>query len=106
MCHADVIAGLTSALTVGAISADVVAVEARKQADTRMRAGSLTPTIDSIERVTSLTQRRLADPAAVIAGLPPDSRPLPSVAGYDQLLTRRRAPIPAHDSSTTKGNVS
>ena len=25
--------------------------------------------------------------AAVIAGLPPDTRPLPSVAAYDQLLT-------------------
>ncbi len=31
--------------------------------------------------------RWLLDPAAVIAGLPPDTRPLPSVAAYDQLLT-------------------
>ena len=37
-------------------------------------------------RVVSLTQRRLADPAAVIAGLPADRRPAPSVAGYDVLL--------------------
>ena len=29
--------------------------------------------------MVSLTQRRLADPAAVIAGLPPDRRPLPTV---------------------------
>jgi hypothetical protein len=40
-------------------------------------------------RVVSLTRRRLADPAAVIAGLPPDKRPQPTVAGYDQLLKRR-----------------
>lgn len=37
----------------------------------------------------SLTQRRLADPAAVIAGLPQDTRPLPSVTGYDELLPKR-----------------
>jgi hypothetical protein len=31
----------------------------------------------------------LTDPEAVIAGLPPDSRALASVAEYDELLTRR-----------------
>ena len=45
------------------------------------------------KRVVSLTQRRLTDPAAVIAGLPPDTRPLPSLAAYDELLPRRR-PVP------------
>lgn len=42
----------------------------------------------NVHRVVSLTQYRLADPGAVIAGLPADTRPLPSVAAYDQLLTR------------------
>ncbi|WP_256371456.1 hypothetical protein [Pseudarthrobacter sp. NIBRBAC000502771] len=28
------------------------------------------------------------DPAAVIAGLPPDSQPLPSVLAYDELLAK------------------
>jgi hypothetical protein len=42
------------------------------------------------QRVISLTERRLGDPAAVIAGLPADTRPLPTVAAYDELLTRRR----------------
>jgi hypothetical protein len=41
--------------------------------------------------VVSLTERRLADPAAVIAGLPPDTRPLPTVTAYDELLTRRKS---------------
>jgi hypothetical protein len=41
--------------------------------------------------VISLTERRLGDPAAVIAGLPADTRPLPTVAAYDELLTRRTA---------------
>ena len=53
--------------------------------------------------MVSLTERRLADPTAVIAGLPPDARPLPSVDRYDELLTRRPTP-PAADVS--KGNVS
>ena len=39
----------------------------------------------------SLTERRLTDPAAVIAGLPPDTRAVPSLAGYDELLIRRAA---------------
>lgn len=37
----------------------------------------------------SLTERLLLDPAAVIAGLPPDTRPLPSMEKYQQLLGRR-----------------
>lgn len=107
MAHADVIGGLRAAVTVGAISADVVAVEARKHAQDNSQGPRVEAEFSaSGERVTSLTQRRLADPAAVIAGLPPDSRPLPSVAGYDQLLTRRRTPVPTIDSTATKGNVS
>ena len=54
--------------------------------------------------MVSLTERRLSDPTAVIAGLPPDSRPLPSVDRYDELLTRRKTAPPAADLS--KGNVS
>ena len=86
----DVVAGIRAALTVGAVSADVVAVEARLHAggsgsDRHPVAHDRGPE----QRVVSLTQRRLADPAAVIAGLPPDRRPLPNLAQYDQLLTRR-----------------
>jgi transposase len=92
----DVTAGITAALTVGAVSADVVAVEARRAATDREAARCHAPDHQPSgarkehdgkrQRVVSLTQRRLADPAAVIAGLPPDRRPLSSVAGYDQLL--------------------
>ena len=93
---ADVIAGIRAALTVGAVTADVVAVETRRHA----AAGGATPDrhpADHVldgeqgdrrsQRVVSLTMRRLLDPVVVIAGLPPDTRPLPSVAAYDQLLT-------------------
>ncbi|KQM82398.1 IS21 family transposase [Agromyces sp. Leaf222] len=94
-----VIAGLQAALRVGAVTADVVAVEARRHA-----AGGSESNRDLVahgseheqhdgqssrSRVVSITQRRLADPAAVIAGLPPDTRPMPSTAKYDELLTRR-----------------
>ncbi|MFD1242940.1 IS21 family transposase, partial [Arthrobacter ulcerisalmonis] len=96
MDAADVVAGITAALQVGAVSADVVAVEARRVATERITPGWVRPDCDPgakeevVEhRIVSLTQRRLADPAAVIAGLPPDQRPLPTVAGYDQLLNKR-----------------
>ena len=94
LAHADVIAGLAAATTVGAVRADVVAVEARRVADTRPHAQPDTgasPSPAAASRVVSLTERRLTDPAAVIAGLPPDRRPLPTVDRYDELLTRRAA---------------
>lgn len=98
-----------AAISVGASSSDVVAVEARKH----QHGATQTENPDargevSAQRVISLTERRLADPAAVIAGLPPDTRPVPSVAAYDELLTRRR-PNPtaaAADTVKKKGNVS
>ena len=96
MDASDVIAGIAAALSVGAVSADVVAVVARRVAAERCAPGWAQPDCASdakeeiVEhRIVSLTQRRLADPAAVIAGLPPDTRPVPTVAGYDQLLAKR-----------------
>ncbi len=96
----DVIAGIHAALSVGAVSADVVAVEARLHAaggglESDRHAGNHANTVDY--RVVSLTQRRLADPATVIAGLPPDTRPLPDVAAYDELLQRRPPTPPPGD---------
>lgn len=89
---ADVIAGITIALHAGATSADVVAMEARRaqqvsRPDPGRTAAEPVATAREQRRVVSLTERRLA-------ALPPDSRPLPSVAHYDQLL-RRRAAEPA-----------
>lgn len=54
-----------------------------------------------MHRVVSLTQRRLMDPAAVIAGLPADSRPTPSVSAYDELLAKRAQPNSASLSTAT-----
>ncbi len=100
MTAEQVTAGITAALSVGAVTADVVAVEARRHTATGpglegganfgRRLGARQPVRE--QRVVSLTQRRLTDPAAVIAGLPADTRPLPSVAAYDELLPRRRTP--------------
>lgn len=102
MAHANVVAGIEAALTVGAVSPDVVAVEARRHATEHAAhvaaGGSNTGRhLDerrgvNVHRVVSLTQYRLADPAAVIAGLPPDRRPLPTVEAYDTLLSSRRPP--------------
>jgi transposase len=91
--HADVTAGIAAALSAGAVRADVVAVEVRRLA--QARSSILTtpqaPAGAGAGRVVSLTERRLTDPAAVIAGLPPDNRPLPQVIAYDELLPRRAA---------------
>jgi hypothetical protein len=105
----DIHAGITAALGVGAVSADVVAVEARRHATTSSRDGASSdrhPGAHSevkAQRVVSLTQRRLMDPAAVIAGLPSDIRPLPSVSAYDELLAKRSE----HPAGTaSKENIS
>jgi transposase len=81
-------AGLAAALRAGALTADAVALEARKAADEDylVPAGRDEPGGTGEPAgagVTFLTERRLAH-------LPPDSRPLPSVAAYDQLLRRTR----------------
>jgi hypothetical protein len=107
MRHADVVAGLLAAATVGTTNADVVAVEARKAAETdgTAEAAATSPAGPS---VVSLTERRLTDPAAVIAGLPADRRPPPAVAAYDELLPRRRATTTSQSTKVKshKGNVS
>jgi hypothetical protein len=80
----DVTAGITAALSVGSTSADVVAVEARKHAQHRGAATASAP--DSSQRgqrVVSLTERRLVE---AMDQLPADTRPVPSVAAYDDLL--------------------
>jgi hypothetical protein len=95
MDSGDIQAGITAALTVGAVSADVVAVEARRHASNMLPGGSGSDCHPgahadvNVQRVVSLTQRRLMDPAAVIAGLPQDTRPLPSIRVYDELLVKR-----------------
>jgi transposase len=81
--HEHVVAGLAAALQAGALTADAVALEARKAADADDPAGQ-EPAPAAPSAVASLTARRLDK-------LPPDARPLPSVAAYDQLLRRHRA---------------
>ncbi|MGV9711931.1 IS21 family transposase [Gordonia sp. NPDC003424] len=104
MAHASVVAGIEAALRVGAISPDVVAVEARRHAATAGGSSSGRHLDDqaplNVHRVVSLTQYRLADPAAVIAGLPADTRPLPNTAIYDQLLIRTSTARGGHQKET------
>jgi hypothetical protein len=80
MPHEQVVAGLARATRVGALTGDAVALEARKAGETDEPAPTAAPAGST---VVSLTQRRLAH-------LPPDTRPLPSVAAYDELLRHRR----------------
>jgi len=106
MAAGDVIAGIAAPLSVGAVTADVVAVEARRNATTASGESNDADDLNTAKavapvrpRVVSLTQRRLTDPAAVIAGLPPDTRPLPNVAAYDELLPKRRTSTSAAATS-------
>lgn len=112
MDASDVEAGITATLSVGAVSADVVAVEARRHAASPVTAGESGSDRHpgardevKVQRVVSITQRRLMDPAAVIAGLPQDMLPLPSVNIYDELLAKRTKPS-APAGTTSKENIS
>ena len=83
MPASQVIAGITAALAAGSCSRNVVAVEARKHAAANPgtgdeRAWPAARPRPSRAAVITLPARR--DP------LPPDARPAPSVAVYDQLL--------------------
>jgi hypothetical protein len=86
--HDQVVTGLAAALDAGALTADAVALEARKHDEvsddpgTELRAEPTEP--PGRQAVRSLTERRLR------AQLPADDRPLPTVDKYDQLLTSRR----------------
>ncbi|MFB8000132.1 IS21 family transposase [Streptomyces sp. NPDC056002] len=84
--HEYLVAGLATALRAGALTADAVALEARKAAESEDEPPAASPTAQGGQgtaRVTFLHEWRLAH-------LPPDTRPLPSVTPYDQLLRRHR----------------
>lgn len=84
MPHEHVVAGLATAVRAGALTADAVALEARKAAEgDDRRPAADEPLRQPPTNVVSLTQRRLAQ-------LPPDTRPMPTVTAYDQLLRHRR----------------
>jgi Mu transposase-like protein len=86
--HADVVAGLRAAVSVGATTAEVVAIEARRAHEKRNAEGTLAPVPQPplrAERVVSLTERRLINARD---DLPADIRSLPTVDRYDELLTR------------------
>jgi hypothetical protein len=85
MAHDHVVAGLATAVRTGALTADAVALEARKFAESDDRpSAEQVPSLQPAGNVVSLTERRLAQ-------LPADRRPLPTVTAYDQLLRHRRA---------------
>ena len=107
--YTQVTAGITAALSAGAVRADVVAVEVRRIAQDHTSTLDTPPTAPALDdaRVVSLTQRRLGDPEATIAALPPDTRPLPTVTAYDELLGRRKtAAAPSEQTPARTGEVS
>ncbi len=91
-----VLAGIRAALAAGSVSADVVAIEARKHittanAVTGAKAGEPAAPQRSRAAVVTLGARRRA-------AFPADERPAPSVRDYDQLLPARRSSPPTQGS--------
>ncbi|WP_237297313.1 IS21 family transposase [Streptomyces sp. 3211] len=82
--HEHLVTGLAAALQSGALTSDAVALEARKAADADTEPDETPPPAPGSQNGHAPL------PAAVRARLPPDKRPLPSVAHYDQLLRLRR----------------
>ncbi len=78
--RADVVAGISAALSVGCTSVDVVALEARKAAERRSAHDAQDGTVHGAE-VVVLAEHRVT-PLLVV-----DERPLPSIAKYDALLS-------------------
>ena len=85
MAPAQVIAGMQAALAAGSCSADVVAVEARKHAAAASPAEAGTAW-QALERPRRSRAAVITLPRRPAPALPPDRRPAPSVAAYDQLL--------------------
>ncbi len=85
MAPAQVIAGMQAALAAGSCSADVVAVEARKHAAAASPAEAGTAW-QALERPRRSRAAVITLPRRPAPALPPDQRPAPSVAAYDQLL--------------------
>ncbi|MBZ9644340.1 hypothetical protein [Streptomyces sp. PSKA30] len=91
MDHEQVVAGLATAYRAGALTADAVALEARKLAESDgdpappARPGTEQATAREDEGPTA-SVTFLAD--WKLSHLPPNTRPLSSVAHYDQLLQR------------------
>ncbi|OYO19830.1 IS21 family transposase [Enemella dayhoffiae] len=86
--HEQVVAGIAAALKVGALTADAVALEARKFADDENGAGTPGVLQDDEHRSSSSTVRSLTE-QRLRTRLPEDDRPLPSVDRYDELLPSR-----------------
>lgn len=87
--HEHLVGGLATALRTGALTADAVALEARKAAEADTAPPAEPDPVDGDRpAIASLTARRLTQ-------LPPDRRPLPSVAAYDELLRLRRPSTPS-----------
>ncbi|WP_211330405.1 hypothetical protein [Prauserella muralis] len=86
--HESVVAGLATALSAGALTADAVALEARKHDDVSddqvVEPDTGTNAPPEAPAVCSLTEHRLR------VQLPADDRALPTVDKYDQLLPSRR----------------
>lgn len=85
------VAGIAAALEVGALFADVVAIEARKAAQSEQKDEPALH-LSARTRVAGLPDNVVSFKGRKPRVLPADTRPLPSVTAYDQLLRRTSPP--------------
>jgi hypothetical protein len=85
MDRSDVLAGIRAALALASTDPDLIALEARKAAAFHGRSPTVTVPdgLQSEDRPIPERRRRRPD-------LPADTRPVPSLSAYDQLLHRQR----------------
>jgi hypothetical protein len=109
---------------VGAVSADLVAVEARRHAtkqvnsardltgvgeassDRHSDAGRGAHAKGHVQRVVSLAQRRLMTPPLSSPDSHPDNRLILSVSSYNELLAKHTRPNPASTSANVSNSAS
>ena len=92
--HPDVVAGIRAALAIGSCTADVVALEARKAAQTHGRSPTVTAKAVSPDLPDALDSQVASLSAHRAVRLPSDVRPLPALDRWDQLLNHPRKDSP------------
>ncbi|MER6076414.1 IS21 family transposase [Streptomyces sp. NPDC001817] len=85
MDRSDVLAGIRAALALGSTDPDLIALEARKAAAFHGRSPTVTVPDQLQGENRPIPERRRRRP-----DLPADTRPVPSLSAYDQLLNRRQ----------------
>lgn len=95
----DVIAGMQAALAVGAVALEIITLEARKHAQARGRAPTVTAPVFTGDPARATVTKTGVPARRRVEHLPADTRPAPDLSAYDLLLRRPalEEPCPSPD---------